>query len=158
MLNNNVIALHEIDGYQTHPGNHFIRRINVQSLYSVKGKVTQLCPALLYSPWNSLGQSARVGGRSLLQGIFPSSQPRIEPRSPALQATSSLAEPPGTTEIAIILYFNYILINLLKTYAKHLVLCWGHNQGSVYLKYEKTNLPLDRFIRLKWDHMCKCWE
>ena len=33
-----------------------------------------------------------VGGRSLLQGIFPKG---IEPRSPALQADSSPPEPPG---------------------------------------------------------------
>ena len=39
--------------------------------------VTQLCPTLrphgLYSPWNSLGQNAGVGGLSFLQG---SSQPK----------------------------------------------------------------------------------
>ena len=42
----------------------------------------------LYSPWNSPGQNTGVGSLSLLQ-------PGIKPRSPALQADSSLAEPQG---------------------------------------------------------------
>ena len=52
----------------------------VEAHLSVKVKVTQLCPTLqphglqldrfLY-PWNSPGKNARVGGHSLLQGIFP---------------------------------------------------------------------------------------
>ena len=46
MLNHNVITLPENRWYQMHPGNHFIRYINVQSLYSGKVKVAQLCPAL----------------------------------------------------------------------------------------------------------------
>ena len=41
----------------------------------VKVKVAQLCLTLrphgLYSPWDSPGQNAGVGSRSLLQGIFP---------------------------------------------------------------------------------------
>ena len=45
----------------------------------------------LYNPWDSPSQNAGVGGRSLLWGMFP----RIEPESPALQADSSPAEPPG---------------------------------------------------------------
>ena len=36
----------------------------------MKVKVAQSCPTL-YSPWNSPGQNAGVGSRSLLQGIFP---------------------------------------------------------------------------------------
>ena len=46
-----------------------------------------LLPHGQYSPWNSPGQNARVGSRSLLQVI--------EPRFPALQAESLPAEPPG---------------------------------------------------------------
>ena len=46
-----------------------------------------------YSPWNSPGQNTRVGSCSLLQGNLPNSG--IEPRSPALQADSLPAEPPG---------------------------------------------------------------
>ena len=38
-------------------------------------KVAQSCPTLydplLYSPWNSLGQTTGVGSLSLLQGVFP---------------------------------------------------------------------------------------
>ena len=47
----------------------------------------------LYSPWNSPGQNTGVGSISLLQGNLPN--PGIEPRSPALQADSLPAEPPG---------------------------------------------------------------
>ena len=42
-----------------------------------------------------------VGSRSLLQGIFLTQ--RIEPRSPALQADSLPAEPPGKGKIALLL-------------------------------------------------------
>ena len=52
-----------------------------------------LQPHGLYSPWNSPGQNTGVGSLSLLQGIFPN--PGIEPRSPAWQAGSLPAEPPG---------------------------------------------------------------
>ena len=34
-------------------------------------KVTQSCPTLCNSPWNSPGQNTGVGSLSLLQGIFP---------------------------------------------------------------------------------------
>ena len=50
-------------------------------------------------PWNSPCQNTGVGSCFLLQGIFPSPgdlpNPGIEPRSPALQADSSLSEPQG---------------------------------------------------------------
>ena len=55
-------------------------------------KFTQSC-LTLYSPRNSPGQNTGVGGRSLLQGNLPN--PGMEPRSPALQADSLPAEPPG---------------------------------------------------------------
>ena len=45
----------------------------------------------LYSPWNSPGQNTGVGSLSLFQQIYPGT----EPRSPALQADSLPAEPPG---------------------------------------------------------------
>ena len=100
-----------------YPGNHFIR-----SLYSVKVKVARSCPTLSdpmdCTPRNSLGQSTRVGSQSLLQGIFPSSQPRYRTQVSCIAGQFFISEPPGTPEIAIILYFNYISINLLKTYAK----------------------------------------
>ena len=47
----------------------------------------------LYSPWNSPRQNAGLGSRSLLQGNLPN--PGIESRSPALQADSLPAKPPG---------------------------------------------------------------
>ena len=47
----------------------------------------------LYCPWDSPGQNTGVSGLSLLRGILP--DPGIEPRSPALQADSLPAEPPG---------------------------------------------------------------
>ena len=41
------------------------------SLWDHNSGKTSLWPHGLYSPWNSLGQSTRVGSLSLLQGIFP---------------------------------------------------------------------------------------
>ena len=41
---------------------------------------------------DSLGKNTGLGCHALLQGIFPT---RIELRSPALQADSSMSEPPG---------------------------------------------------------------
>ena len=62
--------------------------------------VTQLCPTLV-TPWTiahqaslSMGfsrQNTGVGSYSLLQGL---PDPGIEPRSPALMATSLPSEPP----------------------------------------------------------------
>ena len=74
-----------------------------------------LPPHGLYSPWNSPGQNTGKGSLSLLQVIFPTQgsnpglphcwrilyelsykgNPRTEPGSPALQADSLPAEPPG---------------------------------------------------------------
>ena len=45
----------------------------------------------------SSGQNTGVGSLSLLQGNLPN--PGIEPRSPALQADSLPAEPPGKPRI-----------------------------------------------------------
>ena len=53
-----------------------------------------LGPRGLYSTQNSPGQNTGVGSLSILQGIFPT--PGMEPRSPALQADSLLAESQGT--------------------------------------------------------------
>ena len=47
----------------------------------------------LYSPWDSPGQNTGVGCHPLLQGDLPN--PRIEPRSPALQEDSLPTEPQG---------------------------------------------------------------
>ena len=52
-----------------------------------------LRPHALYSPWNSPGQNTGVDSLSLLQGDLPN--PRIKPRSPALEVDSLPAEPPG---------------------------------------------------------------
>ena len=69
-------------------------------------KVSQSCltlqrhglqPTRLLCPWSSLGQNAGVGNRSLLQGIFPTQ----EPRSPALQADSLPSEKPGKSKIVL---------------------------------------------------------
>ena len=49
-----------------------------------------LKPHGLYSPWNSPGQSTRVGSLSLTAGDLPN--PGIEPKSPALQVDSLSAE------------------------------------------------------------------
>ena len=60
----------------------------------------------LLCPWNSPGKNTEVGSCSLLQGNPPNSG--IEPRSPALQADSFPAEPPGIhLHIHISLLFYY---------------------------------------------------
>ena len=70
----------------------------------VKVKVTQWCPTLwprgLYSQWNSPGQNTGVGSHSLLQGMFPTQG--LKPRSPALQADSLPAEPPGKPKNTVV--------------------------------------------------------
>ena len=50
-----------------------------------------------YSPWNYPGQNTGVGSLSLLAGDLPN--PRIEPRSPALQADSLPMELSGKPDI-----------------------------------------------------------
>ena len=50
-----------------------------------------LRPRGLYSPWNFAGQNTGVGSLPFSRG---SSQPRIKPRSPTLQADSLPAELP----------------------------------------------------------------
>ena len=53
-----------------------------------------LRPRGLYSPWNSPGQNTGVSSHILvLAGNHPN--PRIEPRSPVLQADFLPVEPPG---------------------------------------------------------------
>ena len=52
-----------------------------------------LRPLGVSNPGNSPGQNTRVGSLSLSPGDLPN--PGIEPRSPALQADSLPAEPPG---------------------------------------------------------------
>ena len=51
------------------------------------GKATRLL-----HPWNFLSKSTGVGCHSFSRG---SSQPRVKPGSPALQADALLSEPPG---------------------------------------------------------------
>ena len=65
----------------------------VKEKVKVKVMSDSLQPHGLYSPWNSPGQNTGAGGLSLLQGNLPN--PGMEPRSPALQADSLPAEPPG---------------------------------------------------------------
>ena len=56
-----------------------------------------LQPHELYSPENSSGQNTGVGCLFLLQGDL--ANPGIKPRSPSLQADSSLAEPQGSPRV-----------------------------------------------------------
>ena len=49
-------------------------------------------------PWDSPGKNIGVGGHALLQGNLPN--PGTEPGSPALQADSFPAEPPGKPILA----------------------------------------------------------
>ena len=50
-------------------------------------------PTRLCGPWDSPGKNTGMGSHSLLQVNLP--KPGIEPRYSALQAVSSLSEPPG---------------------------------------------------------------
>ena len=50
-------------------------------------------PSSFLSPWNSPEKNIGMGSYSLLQGNLP--EPGIEPRILALQADSSVSEPPG---------------------------------------------------------------
>ena len=62
--------------------------------------------ARLLCPWDSPGENTKVGSCSLLQRNLPN--PGIEPRTPALQADSLPAEPPGIhLHIHISLLFYY---------------------------------------------------
>ena len=68
-----------------------------------KSEVAQPCPTLCdpmdcslpgsLHPWNFPGKSPGVGCHLLLQGHLPN--PRIEPRSPTLQADALPSEPLG---------------------------------------------------------------
>ena len=66
--------------------------------------VAQSCPTLenltkLLCPWNSPGKNNGIGSHSLL------SDPGMEPGPPALQADSSLSEPPGIELLSVGLNF-----------------------------------------------------
>ena len=83
------------------------QRSNCQHPLHHRKCITQSCPILcdphglwparFLCPWNYPGKNTGVGGRSLLQGVFPSPgdlpNPGIEPGSPALQADSLPFEP-----------------------------------------------------------------
>ena len=79
-----------------------------QSTYSSESEVTQSCLMILSDPVycsppgssiheDSPGKNTGMGCHFLLQGNFP--DPRIEPRSPALQADALTSEPPGKAYI-----------------------------------------------------------
>ena len=57
-----------------------------------------LQPTSLLCPWNSSGKNTGMG-KPLLQGDLP--DPKIEPRSPALQRDSLPSEPPGNPKYGI---------------------------------------------------------
>ena len=66
----------------------------------------------LYSPGNSPGQNTGVSSLSLSPGDLPN--PRIESRSPALQADSLPAEPQGKlSSVTCILFCTFLLWPLL---------------------------------------------
>ena len=72
---------------------------------------SSLPPHGLYSPWNSPGQNTEWVASSFSRG---SSQPGIEPRSPALQAHSLPAEPSGkpkNTGVDSQSLFQWIYVN-----------------------------------------------
>ena len=79
--------------FQTAQLKSFSRWSTAQETESHSVMSDSLRPHGLYSPWNSPGQNTGMGSLSLLQGNLPN--PGVEPRSPALQANSLPAEPPG---------------------------------------------------------------
>ena len=68
--------------------------VNTSKVKVAQSYLTHFNPWTIYSPWNSPGQKTGVGSLSLLQGMGLLNQ-GIKPRSPALQADSLPAEPPG---------------------------------------------------------------
>ena len=70
----------------------------------------ELWPARLLYPWNSPGKNTGVGCHSLLQGNLPN--PAFEPPSPALQADSSLSQPPG--KLYTKLYTTFLVALMVK--------------------------------------------
>ena len=80
------MKVQEVEGCHLHNvANPYIHEKKVEVAQVVSDS---LRPHGLYSPWNSPGQNTGVG--SLCRA-----KPRIEPRSPTLQADSSPAEPQG---------------------------------------------------------------
>ena len=109
-----------------------------------------LQPPRLYSPWNSPGQNPGLGNCSLFRG---SSHPGIKPRSPALQADSLPAEPPGKPKntgvcrlsllqrIFLAQELNQALLNFRQ------ILYQLSNLGSPKWKEIHCNLEIIRFAR-----------
>ena len=85
--------------------------------------VTQLCPTLrphgLYSPWNSLGQNAGVGGFSFLQEIFPTqgSNPGLPHCRQIFYHLSHQGTPYGIRECS-----NFIILHVPMQFSKHYLL------------------------------------
>ena len=78
--------------YRNIPNVHVLPCLVIQScptLYYPHG----LQPARLLCPWNFPGKNTGAGLSFPTSGDLPN--PGVEPRSPALQADSSQAEPPG---------------------------------------------------------------
>ena len=69
-----ILNIHSVSDTVKHPAlSHVVPTSSPTSEVSESHSVVSnsLWPYGLYSPWNSLGQNARVGSLSLLQGIFP---------------------------------------------------------------------------------------
>ena len=91
----------------------------------------------LYSPWNSPGQNTGVGSFSLSPGDLPN--PRIEPRSPALQVDSLPAEQqrkPKNTGVGSLSLLQCIILtqelNLGLLHCRQILYQWRY-QGSPIL-------------------------
>ena len=114
--------------------------------HSSQVKVAQLCPTTLCdpmdcSPWNSPGQNTRVGSPSLLQVI---SQPRIQTRSPTLQANSLPAESQGSPKHSKHLInnsspFPFLFISLISLKWTPSPLLYNHRTG-LGLKLKRLKL------------------
>ena len=101
------------------------------------------CPTLrkphgLYSLWNSPGQNTGASSLSLLQGDLP--DPRIEPRSPALQTGSFPGEPPGKPKNTGVGSLSVLQGVFLTQESNQGLLCC---RGILYqLSYKRSPIPL----------------
>ena len=101
-----------------------------------------LSPTGLLCPQNSPGKSIRVGCHFRLQGNLP--DPGIEPESLALQAVSLPSEPPGKSQVKMLVaqwYFSSL--NRERSYLKYrggISEClMGYFKGHLkYLRRDKT--------------------
>ena len=132
--------LYLILSYNSNLGHHLLSlgllQVNTRFMpMKVKVKVTQLCQAFCnsmdYSPWNPLGQNTGVGS-------LDPPNPRIKPRSPALQADSLPAEPKRKLDLCQTLsLYAWVRLYNRGTISHQILFLWSNE----YKSYFKICLP-----------------